>query len=365
MPATRMQTIAGTLGNVLEWYDFAIFGFFSDIIAQLFFPPTNGAYENLVRSFAVYGGAFVMRPVGGIVIGYLGDKHGRKYALVTSLFLMALPTFALGCLPTYDQIGSWSTALLVICRLLQGISVGGQLPASLIYTVETRPKERWGLFGSFVMMAANIGTLLGNLVGALLRTVLTDEQLLNWGWRIPFWSGLLISCVAVYLRLYGEEHHPNEGHYDNENSGSQEQSLPKYPIREAVRRENLTALIAATLTPMLWGAGFYLSFVWMAIYMSELIDEPLESAFWINSISLLLGVIVPVPLAGWLSDRCGRARTMVIGALGLGGLGPVLLYVISRGHAFQACLCQICIGWLLSLFGGPMGAWLGKLNYLF
>lgn len=214
-------------------------------------------------------------------------------------------------------------------------------------------------------MAANIGTLLGNLVGALLRTVLTDEQLLNWGWRIPFWSGLLISCVAVYLRLYGEEHHPNEGHYDNENSGSQEQSLPKYPIREAVRRENLTALIAATLTPMLWGAGFYLSFVWMAIYMSELIDEPLESAFWINSISLLLGVIVPVPLAGWLSDRCGRARTMVIGALGLGGLGPVLLYVISRGHAFQACLCQICIGWLLSLFGGPMGAWLGKLNYLF
>lgn len=145
MSNSRMQTVAGTLGNVLEWYDFALFGFFSDIIAELFFPPSDnsdGTNENLVRSFAVYGGAFIMRPVGGAVIGYLGDKYGRKYALVTSLFLMAVPTFLMGCLPTYSQIGSWSTALLVICRLLQGMSVGGQLPASLIYTVETRPREK-------------------------------------------------------------------------------------------------------------------------------------------------------------------------------------------------------------------------------
>jgi MHS family proline/betaine transporter-like MFS transporter len=136
-----MQTLAGTLGNVLEWYDFAIFGFFSDIIAQLFFPPSDtsdGANENLVRSFAVYGGGFIMRPVGGAFIGYLGDKYGRKYALVTSLFLMAVPTFAMGCLPTYSQIGYWSTALLVLCRLAQGMSVGGQLPASLIYTVVSK-----------------------------------------------------------------------------------------------------------------------------------------------------------------------------------------------------------------------------------
>ena len=363
MPNSRLQTFAGTLGNVLEWYDFALFGFFSDIIAELFFPPSNtadGTNENLVRSFAVYGGAFIMRPVGGAVIGYLGDKYGRKHALVTSLFLMAVPTFAMGCLPTYAQIGWWSTLLLVICRLLQGMSVGGQLPASLIYTVETRPKERWGLFGSFVMMAANIGTLLGNLVGALLRTVLTHEQLLAWGWRIPFWSGILISLVAIYLRIKGHEHHPNEGHYDHEDSEVSDQQNPKHPLREAIRKENLTALISATLTPMLWGAGYYVSFVWMAIYMAELIDEPLKNAFWINCISLVVGIIVPVPLAGWLSDKCGRVKTMVVGALGLGGLGPVLIYVISRGNALSACLCQIGIGWFLSLFGGPLGAWLGE-----
>lgn len=115
-------------------------------------------------------------------------------------------------------------------------------------------------------MAANVGTLIGNLFGAVLRSVLTEEQLLKWGWRIPFWCGLLIAFVAIYLRLHGHEHHPNEGRYGSESSsgvGEQEEPLPKYPIREALRRENLVALISATLTPMLWGAGFYISFVWM------------------------------------------------------------------------------------------------------
>lgn len=132
----------------LHRYDFALFGFFSDVIATVFFPPSEESNNdggevdmggeidtsNLVRSFAVYGGAFLMRPVGGITIGHIGDKYGRKQALVLSLFLMAVPTFLMGCLPTYEQVGALSTILLVLCRLLQGMSVGGQLPASLIYT---------------------------------------------------------------------------------------------------------------------------------------------------------------------------------------------------------------------------------------
>ena len=120
-----------------------------------------------------------MRPVGGLTIGYVGDRYGRKKALVLSLFLMAFPTALMGCLPTYEQVGALSTILLVVCRLLQGMSVGGQLPASLIYTVEIRPKAHWGYYGALVMMASNCGTLLGNLVGALMRAVLTDEQLIE------------------------------------------------------------------------------------------------------------------------------------------------------------------------------------------
>lgn len=171
----------------------------------------------------------------------------------------------MGLLPTYQQVGVLSTALLVICRLLQGMSVGGQLPASLIYTVETRPKEKWGMAGSLVMMAANVGTLLGNLVGATLRSILTEEQLLSFGWRIPFLSGILIAFVAIYLKVHGEEHHPNAGEYDYDGDGAGEAqdetvpTRPKHPLRESLRKENLPALVSATLTPMLWGGGFYIS----------------------------------------------------------------------------------------------------------
>jgi len=283
-----------------------------------------------------------------------------------SLFLMAVPTFVMGCLPTYEQVGSLSTVLLIICRLLQGMSVGGQLPASLIYTVETRPKERWGLYGSLVMMAANVGTLLGNFVGAILRSTLTEEQLVNWGWRIPFLSGILIAVVAVYLKLHGEEHHPNAGEYDyetEETGEGQEQAdnapvRPKNPLREAVRRENMPALISATLVPMLWGAGFYVSFVWMAIFMDDILEPPIENAFWINAMALLFGVTLPLPLIGMLSDYCGRVRIMVVGAIGLGAVGPIMMMVISHGKSVPAFFAQLTIGLLLTMYGGPISAWL-------
>eukprot|EP00579_Thalassiosira_antarctica_P008261 CAMPEP_0201880364 /NCGR_PEP_ID=MMETSP0902-20130614/10966_1 /ASSEMBLY_ACC=CAM_ASM_000551 /TAXON_ID=420261 /ORGANISM="Thalassiosira antarctica, Strain CCMP982" /LENGTH=492 /DNA_ID=CAMNT_0048408359 /DNA_START=106 /DNA_END=1584 /DNA_ORIENTATION=- len=364
-----MQTIAGVMGNVLEWYDFALFGFFSDIIATVFFAPSEDSNNddggadmggeidtsNLIRSFSVYGGAFLMRPVGGLLIGYIGDKYGRKKALVLSLFLMAIPTFLMGCLPTYEQVGSLSTILLIVCRLLQGMSVGGQLPASLIYTVEMRPKEHWGFYGALVMMAANTGTLLGNVVGAVMRTILTDEQLVAWGWRIPFLSGILIAFVAIYLRLHGKEHNPNAGEYDD-NDDNEEES--KHPLKEVFKKENLPALLSATLTPMLWGAGFYTTFVWMAIFMEVLIDPPIEHGFWVNAMALLFGIILPLPLTGMLSDHWGRDKTMSVGAAGLAILGPIMINVISSGQAVHAFFAQWTLGVFLSLFGGPMNAWL-------
>jgi MHS family proline/betaine transporter-like MFS transporter len=227
-----------------------------------------------------------MRPIGGLMIGYMGDKHGRKKALTRSLFLMAIPTTLMGCLPTYEQAGTLSIVLLVVCRLLQGISVGGQLPASLVYTVEKRDPSTWGYYGSLPMVAANVGSLLGNLSGALMRSVLTDEQLLSWGWRLPFFSGILIALVACYLQKHGSEVHTTAGVYDREDSEF------KNPIRAAFAKGNRLALLSTALTPMLWASGFYVSFVWMAIYMEELLDPPIKGAFWINAGSMLLGMTV-------------------------------------------------------------------------
>jgi MHS family proline/betaine transporter-like MFS transporter len=152
---TFLQTIAGFLGNVFEWYDFGIYGFFSDTIAQVFFPPTNSS-KNLIYSYIIFGGAFLMRPLGGLIAGHIGDSHGRKRALVFSLFSMTIPTVVMGLLPTYQQVGNWSPALLAICRLLQGFSVGGQLPSSLVYTLETKSREHWGYYGSLFSVSQSV-----------------------------------------------------------------------------------------------------------------------------------------------------------------------------------------------------------------
>lgn len=200
--------------------------------------------------------------------------------------------------------------------------------------------------------AANVGTLLGNLSGALLRQVLTEEQLLAWGWRIPFFSGILIAAVAWYLRVYGTEVHTMAGVYDRQDS------IITNPIKVALSRGNRLALLSTALTPMLWAAGFYVSFVWMAIYMEELLDPPIKGAFWINACSMLIGMTFMLPVAGAISDRTGRVRMMTFSGVALTGLGPVLLIMISKGNSFVAFMCQLVLGVLLSFFGGPLCAWL-------
>ncbi|KAL7525502.1 hypothetical protein ACHAWF_001391, partial [Thalassiosira exigua] len=211
-----LVTAAGMAGKfssgALKAYDFTLFGFFSDVIPEVFFPldgsGNNGmgyggdlSHGNLVNSFTVYG-------LRGRVPHAARGRHRprllrRQVREEGDPRPVALPdggaTTLMGFLPTYEQVGSWSTSLLVLCRLLKGMSVGGQLPTSLVYTVETRPREHWGYYASLVMMAANVGTLLGNPVGAVIRTVLTDSQLLSYGCRIAFWTGLLNALVLIFL----------------------------------------------------------------------------------------------------------------------------------------------------------------------
>lgn len=412
-----LKTIAGVAGNVLEWYDFAVFGFFSDILGTVFFPPGHTDDDsNVMESFAVFGGAFLMRPIGGLVIGYLGDVWGRKYALEVSIFLMAIATTLMGCLPTYDQIGTPAILLLLIVRMLQGFSVGGQLMSSLVFTVEGHPPQWWGLYGSFVMAAANFGTFLGGVVAYAMRSStfgLSKEQLVQWGWRLPFLSGIVISICGIYLKYFCKEDEILPGHHapipttaiDDDTSchvemgnekirsrphrhipddsesidGGQKSALPLSPsseltiptvtggtsamynpLRLAFSQENRQSLLASSMVPILWSGGFYVSFVWMPIYMKRLIHPPVPAAFGVNSCSLLL-LAVWFPLAGALSDVFGRKRVMSIGGIAFGGLGPVMLLII--GHlgtksAWIALAAQTVMSVSLTMWGAPMCAWL-------
>lgn len=351
------HTLAGVVGNVLEWYDFAVFGFFSDVIGKVFFP---NAEDPVAQSFAVFGGAFLFRPVGGVLLGYLGDVYGREKALRISIFLMAFPTFAMGCLPTYNQVGVVAIVLLIVIRILQGLSVGGQLMSSLVFTLEGHPTEHWGVYGSFVMAAANAGTLLGNLVATVLEASLTQEQLETWGWRLPFWSGILVSLSGFYLKSshHGDPHHSGEQSADENHGVSDDQNKSTNPLRLAFSKGNRRSLLAAAMVPCLWSAGFYLSFVWMATYMKDLLHPPVRHSFTINAMSLLVSVCMFFPVAGKLSDRVGRRPVMTVGAVGLGVIGPILFWIIRQGNSLAALISQCLLGVFLSCWGAPMCAWL-------
>ena len=287
------------------------------------------------------------------MMGYIGDKWGSRKALTISIFLMAFPTFAMGCLPGYAAVGSVSIILLTLVRLLQGLSVGGQIMSSLIFTLERHPKTKWGLYGSYVMAAANLGTLLGGLVATILRRSLTEEQLHSWGWRIPFLSGILVSVSGFYLKNHGEDDDSGHVHGAPSNAGAN-------PIRLAFSRANIRSLLAASCVPLLWSSGFYLTFVWMAVYMADLIESPVPNSFAVNSASLGLSVCLLFPACGLLSDKVGRKKVMAVGGVAMAVGAPLMLTLIGSGHSVTAFFAQMFLGISLSLWGAPMMAWLAE-----
>ena len=283
-------------------------------------------------------------------MGYIGDKFGRKRALELSIFLMAFPTFAMGCLPSYDRIGAAAVVLLALTRCLQGLSVGGQLMSSLVFTLEKHPKRKWGLYGSYVMAAANFGTLMGGIVGFVMRSTLSDEALRTWGWRVPFLMGILVSLTGFYLKYHCAEVHALHGAHAHD-------AQPN-PIKAAFSRGNRRSLLSAALVPMLWSAGFYLTFVWLSIFMSDLVVPPVPDAFAVNSLSLGFSVCLTFPLAGMASDWYGRRRIMMIGGFSLGLLSPMCIIVIGWSNPFASFFAQSTMGICLTLWGAPMMAWL-------
>ena len=195
----RTAILAEVIGNVLEWYDFAVYGYFVPVISRLFF-PNQTPLVSLLLTFSVFGVGFVMRPVGAIVFGQYGDRHGRKQALSAVIFLMAVSTFAVGLLPTYASIGLLGPLLLVVARLAQGLSGGGEWGGAAAYLVEYALPGKRGLTGSWQQVSVGGGFLLGLLTAAMLTTWISPDTMLAWGWRIPFLLGVLVGIVGAIMR---------------------------------------------------------------------------------------------------------------------------------------------------------------------
>jgi len=335
----RAAIAAGTVGNVIEWYDFALYGYLASVLATLFFPTENRAVS-LIATYGVFAAGFVMRPLGAAVFGWLGDTIGRSRTML-SVVLMALPTVAIGLLPTYESAGIVAPILLVVVRVVQGFSVGGEFSSSVTYMVETAPGGRRGLFGSFANVGSMIGMLAGSGAAAVMTSLLDSATLMDWGWRVPFLAGGVTGIVATLMR----RRLPESPHFAAHESGRGEVS----PLREALTT-NRREVIQATLFASAYGSVFYLAFVYLPTWASEYAGVTLAEALRFNT--LATAAMLPViPLAGWLSDRyLRRTHLLMIAFLALGGIAIPLGAWMTAGGGFAAvAAAQLACALLLAV----------------
>lgn len=340
------SVVGGIVGNVLEWYDFALFGYFAPIIGEQFFPARSPTVS-LMGALGVFAAAYVMRPIGGLVFGYIGDRYGRKSALLLSVLLMAIPTTLLGLLPTYDQIGVTAGVLLVLVRLVQGVSVGGELIGSICFVTESAPVGRRGFFGSWSLWSSTAGVMLGSLVAMLVQDVLTPAQAANWGWRVPFIAGSLIAVAALWMRSGLLETPDFE---KNKNEGK----LDENPLAEVVRTRP-TQIASVGCLVVLCGGGFYMLFVWWPTLLSKLLDPPVPHALLANTLSMIV-VMVVIPYAGALSDVVGRRPVLVASSLGIALSAVPLFLLVDHGTFLSTFAAQLVFAILIGFFTGPIPA---------
>jgi len=333
--------VAGAIGNVLEWYDFAAYGYFAATFGRNFFPSTDHLVS-LLSAFGVFAVAFMMRPIGSIIFGHIGDRYGRKRALMVSVTAMALSTFAIGLLPTYAHIGSLAPLLLILLRMIQGISVGGEYTTSIIFLVEQSAPQRRGFIGSWASFSATAGALLGSLVGGVVTRLLDPAEVLAWGWRLPFLPGILLGAVAYVMRRQLLEEDYSHVRFDQ---------LPfveafKTSWREILRGFAIVLVIAV---------AFYLIFVYLATYLQQVDSISAARAFAINTISMIF-LLILTPFAGKLADRLGRNKLLAAGVAGFALLSWPLFLLLDHPATVAILLGQCGFAVLMATYSGALPA---------
>jgi len=335
------NSLGGVVGNVMEWYDFAVFGFLAPIITLEFF-PNDSKLTGLILTYGIFATGYMMRPLGGIFFGYIGDKLGRKKALILSIFMMAIPTVLIGVMPTYDQIGIYAALLLILLRMIQGLSVGGELIGSVSFMVEIASQKQKGFLGSLTLTSAIGGLLLGSTIVTVLGSLLGENVMHSWGWRIPFLLGIFILAIGLWLR---------EGMSESPEFLTKKEEtdfhLPTAIIKEKYKILQLSAMISLTTI------ASYIMFVWMPTYLSDIIKHPLHNALLLNTYAMIV-LLFSIPLAGYFSDKIGRVRMMIYATISMLILVYPLFLLLQQGEWYMVLVAQITFALIVGFLQGPM-----------
>ena len=342
-PSALRAALAGLIGNVLEWFDFAVYGYFATDIGRQFFPKSNATAQQLL-AFGVFAIGFFARPVGSVVLGWVGDRIGRRALLTLSIALMGGATLVMGLLPTYAQIGLGAPILLVTMRVIQGFSVGGEFTGSMVFTTESSSPLMRGLVSSSTAAGVTIGFILGSGSAWAINALLRPEHVSNWGWRVPFLASVFF-CVAGWLLRSGL-HETAEG------------------LKATQIRPPLISSVIADWKPMLQtfgivattNAAYYLTFTYMVERRKAL--APQGSVFLLANTLSLLFVLLAKPFGGWLSDRIGRRRLMLILMFAMIALIYPAFQIMFLGTPRQFILAQVLLAIPIGMALGLQGAML-------
>ncbi|MQA84093.1 MAG: MFS transporter [Streptosporangiales bacterium] len=351
-PAVRRKAAVATgTGNFMEWFDFAVYGFVATSIGRAFF-PTESPTISLLSALAVFGVAFFLRPLGGFILGWVGDRFGRRPALATSIIIMGVATTLIAALPTYATIGVAAPVLLVVLRCLQGLSVGGEWTSSSAFLVEQAPGHRRGLYASVISMTAALGGLAGGLAGLLLSLSMSSEALDAWGWRMPFLVAAPLTAVGLYLRLKLDETPVFQ-------QLRREERVSRNPIRSASSRNwRQIGLVLAAASVM--GLGYYYLVTFTVNFLSENAGFTRTSALVFVSIGLAIYAML-CPFAGLLSDRIGRRPVLIAGSAGFLVLGVPAFALMGQGSVGLALTALILLAVCEALANVPTVAALVEL----
>jgi MFS transporter, MHS family, proline/betaine transporter len=344
-PRRNLTVVAGAIGNVLEWYDFAAYGFLAQSFARNFFPLNNDLLS-LMASYGVFAVAFLMRPIGGVLFGHVGDRVGRRAALILSVLAMAIPSFAIGLLPTYAAVGVVAPVMLILLRCLQGLSVGGELTISIVYLGEQSDHRNRGLGASWTFFGSMFGALCGSLVVGLLSTALGRDAIMAWGWRLPFLGSGVIGLAALALRFVGVVR----------------EALPSAPTATApvvvAFVTEWRAMAAAYLFCVPAGVAYYIGLIYLTVFVQRFDAIPAAEADYLVSLGMVT-VMVGMPLFGALSDRIGRQTVMLCGAIGLILYAGPMFWMMTQHKPWLAFAGEFGFAICDAAYAAPLPAMLG------
>lgn len=346
----RRLTVAASLGNFVEWYDYGIYGYFAAVLSVLFFPASDTA---MLNTFAVFGVAFLFRPVGAFLAGYLGDRFGRRTMLYVMILMISLATAGMGLLPTYASIGALATLLLVGMRVIQGLSAGGEYSGAASYVAEFAPDHRRGLSCSWVEMGGLSGFLFGSILATTMNQVLTPQMLEAWAWRIPFLLALPIGLVGFYIRRRLDE---SPRYRELEERGQ----VSPAPLREVFgERDSRNQLLRFMGITVVQFTSYYLFLTYTPNYMIRHLDVPTTTAYLASTIALAVAIALQ-PVMGHLSDRVGRKPVMMGSCVAIFVLTLPAYALMGRATPLAVIAAQSLLMACLSGYLGAQSATLAE-----